>query len=292
MRFFAMGRPMMPSPMNPMVCAMAPPTEDGYAGENPREHWTLSRAPQRSNTRRAKGSRWIAPDTFHPRLENPDRRQLRRRARERVRRQDEQIRALTGFETPGDRVDARGARSAERVGLECFRDGHRLVGRRDVAIAARARDRGRDTQERRVRAAGEVRRERLLHAGARRAGERALDDGRIEWRRVRRPAPVPQEGWLDDDPDAERRDARDELGGEEDRVVDSHTVTPIGTHAHRVLDGADRRLDAEVADRVAHDGAAGPPRREQPGRQLLTRVEKEAARARRPPASHAPGATI
>src|SRR5881628_1372464 len=169
MRFFAMGRPMMPSPMNPMVCAMAPPTEDGYAGENPREHWTLSRAPQRSNTRRAKGSRWIAPGTFHPRLENPDRRQLRRRARERVRRQDEQIRALTGFETPGDRVDARGARSAERVGLECFRDGHRLVGRRDVAIAARARDRGRDTQERRVRAAGEVRRERLLHAGAQQA---------------------------------------------------------------------------------------------------------------------------
>src|SRR2546425_2979103 len=53
MRFFAMGRPMMPNPMNPMVCAMTPPDEDGYAGENPREHWSLPRARRRQVTHRA-----------------------------------------------------------------------------------------------------------------------------------------------------------------------------------------------------------------------------------------------
>src|SRR3989442_14195085 len=53
MRFFAMGRPMMPSPMNPMVCAMTPPDEDGCAGENPREHGSLPRARRREATHRA-----------------------------------------------------------------------------------------------------------------------------------------------------------------------------------------------------------------------------------------------
>src|SRR5262249_32271754 len=33
-RFFAIGRPMMPSPMNPIVCAMAPPSEDDCAAES------------------------------------------------------------------------------------------------------------------------------------------------------------------------------------------------------------------------------------------------------------------
>src|SRR5467141_2166585 len=132
MRFFAMGRPMMPSPMNPMVCcAMTPPGVDRCAGENPRENWALPppRAPQTSNTSFAKRSRRIQPDTFYPRLENLNRRELRRRTFERVRGQDQQIRALTGFEAAGHRVDAGGARRAQRVGLERRGRGDRLLGR-------------------------------------------------------------------------------------------------------------------------------------------------------------------
>src|SRR5262249_62209194 len=89
---------------------------------------------------------------------------------ERVRRQDEQIRALTGFEAAGDGFDARGARSAERVGLERGGDRDCLLGRRDVAVTARARDRGRDAGKRSVRAAREIGRKRRGRGGARGGG--------------------------------------------------------------------------------------------------------------------------
>src|ERR671922_976321 len=55
MRFFAMGRPMMPSPMNPMVCAMTPPQEDNCRGRKPHEDYTLARARRRQVTQRAQG---------------------------------------------------------------------------------------------------------------------------------------------------------------------------------------------------------------------------------------------
>jgi len=88
---------------------------------------------------------------------------------------------------------------------------------------------------------------------------------------------VPQKGRLRHDPDPERGDPRDQLGGEKDRMIDADARAALGHRAHRVLDGADGGLDAEVADRVTDHVAPRAPRREQQRRQLLARVEEEAA---------------
>src|SRR5262245_1294255 len=125
---------MIPSPMNPMVCAMTPPS-GWLCGRKPaRELDFVPRAPQTSNTTATRGSRRNAANTSAPRLEHADGCQLGWRALERVGRQDEQIRALTRFETASNVRDARGERSPERVGLESSRGRDALLGAREQGV--------------------------------------------------------------------------------------------------------------------------------------------------------------
>src|SRR5205814_2075851 len=80
----------------------------------------------------------------------------------------------------------------------------------------------------------------LLDAGEPRAGEGPLKNGRIGGRRVRTIPRVPEERRLDDDPDAEVRDARDQVRRQKDRMIDPHALSPVGKRAHRGFDRIDR----------------------------------------------------
>ena len=75
-------------------------------------------------------------------------------------------------------------------------------------------------------------------------------------------------------------------------MIDADARAALRHRPHRVLDRVDGGLDAEVADRVTHHVAVRAPRDEEQRRELLARVEEEAAGPRRPVAQDAHRAAI
>src|SRR3990170_1750529 len=115
-RWWAIGRPMMPRPMNPITCAMRPP-------------WRAANEKRQIPRRSAKGQARVglagarsggrdhalAPD---PGLKYADCQEFLRRDGERARREEREIGPLARLEAPALVVERRGARRAERVGPE------------------------------------------------------------------------------------------------------------------------------------------------------------------------------